>query len=438
MNKIYCAVHLHTTTGSVGDSIIRYIDLKMLKDYGYQAVAVSDHGSLASIHQFQNECISYGLKPILGCEFYVSEVGDSIKDIQDFIIQKKLDKQLEIADDKYNAKNIRSHICLYARNRKGLKNIVKINNEAVTNRFYRKPLASWEYIFQNSNDILVTTACIGSKLNMLRREEKEEEAIQWALKLQEIFGENLFLEIQINKGEQQNYYNKFLNKISKQLNIPLIYGIDAHYVLEQDYIVQRVYKNILQKKVSDFDIAKIEHEWDNSIPANIEVVLNKWKEMDDGNFLPRESLERAIDNTQQFANKVTDDPLIVFDGYKLKSLTSEEQKEVETFLESKIQTLNIDNKNKYISRLKKEKETFNSISGVWGYLYILWKAISETKNKTNLLTNFGRGSASGSLISYLLGITNIDPIKNNLSFERFLSYNKSEPFEMVFPDVSEL
>jgi len=426
MKKGYSLIHVHSNF-SYGDSIIRLDDyIKKAKEIECQAASITEHGNLASALTIQKKCLKEGIKPLLGIEMYISEIGDTVEDIQKFIADKKIEKESN-PEESIESYFYRSHLCLYAISKKGWYNLVKINNDAQY-RFYRKPLGIYKTIYDNSEDIAITTACIQSRINqMFKMYGYGKEVVKFVGELKDVFSDRVFLEVQLNHLEQQGQYNFALCNLARDLNMDLIYGIDAHHINTDDKLARYVYKSINQKKtIKDY---KEELEPDLSIPT-FDEIENRWQRFDGGKFMPHEMFEASVANTIKFA-ELFDSQVIFFDGYKVSSIDGDKISTMINAARKELSNIGEAENPVYNDRITNEIETFTTL-GVWGYIYILWDAISNTPN---VFTGFGRGSVTGSLFCYLLGLTKIDPIRYNLSFERFLNAEQGQEFKLEFPDV---
>ena len=215
MKNLYVPCHLHTTGGSIGDSIVKIPELvKKAKEYELPALCVTNHGSLADMVDFYFECKKENIKPIIGCEVYTT------------------------SDMTYKEKDAEKpgHLVLLAKNNQGLKNLLTITADSQLKGFYYKPRVDFDYLERvDTSGIIATTACVGSKVNQLIINDKLKEAEELIRKLDNIF-EDFFLEIQPGEFHEQVKVNNELINFSRKLDIPLVASNDIHYVLKEDYL----------------------------------------------------------------------------------------------------------------------------------------------------------------------------------------------------------
>lgn len=212
----YVPCHLHTTTGSIGDSIVKIPELiKKAKKLNLPALCVTNHGSLADMYDFYFECVSNNIKPIIGCEVYTSP--------------NRLSKEKE-------DRGKTGHLILLAKSNKGLENLLKITADAQLNGYYYKPRTDYTFLEEtDTTDIIATSACCGSEINHYIIRGEYEEAEKLIKRLNNIFYE-FFLEIQPGDFPEQILVNDKLIEFSRKLDIPLIASNDIHYLDEQDYL----------------------------------------------------------------------------------------------------------------------------------------------------------------------------------------------------------
>ena len=196
----YAIPHLHTSGGSVGDSIVKIPELvKRAKEIGIKAIAVTNHGSLADMYDFYFECKKEGVKPLIGCEVYSTN-----------------DRLYKEKDSK------RHHLLLIAKNNNGLKNLLTICADAELVGKYYKPRTDWNFLEESdTSDIIATTACVGSEVNQYILNDEDDKALSLIKRMNNIF-DNFYLEVQPGEFEEQIKVNKFLVNASEQLNIPIL------------------------------------------------------------------------------------------------------------------------------------------------------------------------------------------------------------------------
>ncbi|RKD25243.1 DNA polymerase III catalytic subunit, DnaE type [Caminicella sporogenes DSM 14501] len=399
MGKKFVHLHLHSEY-SLLDGYTRISNLfKRVKELGMDSVAITDHGSMFGVIDFYKEGKKYGIKPIIGCEVYTAP-------------RSRFDK------DSIKDKNM-GHLVLLAKNNKGYKNLIKIVSKGYTEGFYYKPRIDYELLQEYSDDLICLSACLAGDIQRRILDNNFEGAKKLALKLNNIFGQgNFYLELQDHGLEEQKIVNKELIRLSKETGIPLVATNDVHYLTYEDYKVHDILLCIQTgKTIEDKDRMKFEsNEFYLKSPQEMEKLFSHVPE--------------AIENTQKIAdmcnvefdfNQMHLPKYDVPSGYTpneyLRKLCYEGLKR---------------RYKKVTENLKERLEYELSIIEQMGYVdyfLIVWDFIKYAKDN-GILVGPGRGSCGGSIVAYTLNITDIDPIKYNLIFERFLN-----PERVTMPDI---
>ena len=399
-------VHLHVHTEfSLLDGIARINKLvDITKERGYSAVAITDHGNMYGTLQFFEECIKAGIKPIIGCEFYICND-----------LHRKQGK-----DDI-------GHIILLAKNDEGYHNLMKLNEIAFCEGFYYKPRIDYETLKAHSEGVICLSACLAGHIPTLILQRRFDEADALALKLKSMFAEgDFYLEIQNHGIPEQKLVNQYLAEMSKKLGIKMVATNDVHYLYKEDAEMQDVLMCVQMGKFLD-DTDRMKFSTD-------EFYLKDYDEM----MQAMEGFEDAVANTVEIAEKcnvtIKTKSLGEIPGidpkYKLpasknyipvyKTITGEEPYD---FLR-RISFEGLHKKYKevtqdLIDRLEMELEIISS-QGFVEYFLIVWDYINYAENQ-GIPVGPGRGSGAGSLVAYCSGITKIDPIRYSLFFERFIN-----------------
>lgn len=390
----YVPAHLHTATGSVGDSILKISKLvERAKEYNLPALCLTNHGSLADMVNFYFECKESNIKPIIGCEVYLC--NDMLYK------QKDTDKA--------------THLILLAKNNKGLENLLTINTHSQLKGFYYKPRIDLKYLKEaDTSGIIATSACIGSNINKLILANNMQEAENLIIELNEIF-EDFFLEIQPGNFYEQKLVNLKLIHFSRKLNIPLIASNDIHYLDSKDYLAHDNHVKSYRKMKFDGNLC---------YPDKCYYLMQKEELIESLKPSVGEEIARiAVENTL-YLNEVCDISLN-HDKLNLPDFICPEGFTAETYLEYiSLQRLEqIKNKLKnpieYTERIYMELEVIKAL-GFTSY-YLIVRDFLEYAKREKIPYGPGRGSVCGSLVAYLCGITKVDPIKYNLLFDRFLS-----------------
>ncbi len=399
MENKFTHLHVHTEY-SLLDGFSRIKDLlDKCVELGMDSIAITDHGQMYGIIEFYKAAVARGIKPILGCEVYVSDGDHLIK----------------------NPNNKRYyHLILLAKNQTGYKNLLKIVSEGYVNGFYYKPRVDTDFIAEHSEGIIALSACLGGEVNQRILENDIEKAYETANRYLEIFGkENYYLELQNHGLREQRQVNEVLNKMHHDLGIELVATNDVHYVNQDDAFYQDVLICIQTGSLlKDEDRMKM--------PAD-EFYLKSPDEM----AMIFRDYERAIENTQKIADMCNVE--IEFHNPHLPYFSK--LPEAYTNLEYLTELVEEGLAEKYNhvteeirARAHKEIQVIHNM-GYVDYFLIVWDFVKYAKDH-DIAVGPGRGSAAGSIVSYALDITKIDPIKYDLIFERFLN-----PERVSMPDI---
>ena len=396
--------HLHVHTGySLLDGSCKIKEIiSRAKELNMTSLAITDHGVMYGVIDFYKEAKAQGIKPILGCEVYVSP-------------SSRFEKQAKQGDRYY-------HLILLAKNNKGYENLTKIVSKGFTEGFYYKPRIDFELLQEYHEGIIALSACLAGEIPKLISRGREDDARKAAQKYKELFGEDSFyLELQNHGIPEQKYVNQVLVKIGKELDIPLVATNDIHYINAEDAKAHDILLCIqTSKTVSDPDRMRYEGG---------QFFLKSEDEMKA--LFPY--AQDAVENTGKIADMC--DVEIKFGDTKLPEYPVPNQMSAKEYLESLCQsgfernyTDDYPNREEIKSRMYYELGVIEKM-GYIDYFLIVWDYINYARSK-GISVGPGRGSAAGSVVSYCLGITDIDPIKYNLIFERFLN-----PERVSMPDI---
>lgn len=396
----FAHLHLHTEyslldgSGKIKEMVVR------AKELGMDSIAITDHGVMYGVIDFYRACLAEGIRPIIGCEVYVAP-------------NSRYDRENSSSEDRYN------HLVLLAENNTGYSNLMKIVSTGFIEGFYYKPRVDYEILSRYSEGIIALSACLGGEVASNLRRGFYEEGKKAALRLKDIFGENnFFLELQDHGLPEQSQVNQGLLRMHSETDIPLVVTNDVHYTLESDAQAHDILLCIqTQKKVSDENRMRYEGgQYFLKSPEEMEALFPYAKE--------------ALENTQMIAERCHVE--IEFGEYKLPKydvpvgFTALEylKKLCEEGLIRRYGNPSTELK----ERLEYEIETIRGM-GFVDYFLIVWDFIKYAKDN-QIMVGPGRGSAAGSIVSYCLEITDIDPIRYNLLFERFLN-----PERLTMPDI---
>ncbi|MEA1925622.1 MAG: DNA polymerase III subunit alpha [Patescibacteria group bacterium] len=404
MNKKPNFTHLHVHTHySLLDGLGKIDDLlDKVQDLGMDAIAITDHGTMYGVPEFYDKAAHRGIKPIIGCEMYMAPHGMRNK-------RPKIDEE-------------RHHLTLLAKNNTGYKNLMKLVTEAHLKGFYYKPRIDVDLLKKYSTGLIGMSGCIQGHIQQLIIGKKYEEAKREALEYQKIFGEgNYYLELQhLPNLQKQQIANDGMIRIHKETNIPVVATADLHYVNPDDNEVQDILLCLqFGKKVGDTNRMSMKEN---------ELYLKSPDEM-------REyfkHIPEAITNTQKIADSCNVE--IEFGKTILPNFEVPQGETTDSYLR-KLCEKGIKKRYRNEAFTAKHRQRMNyelkviSKMGFSSYFLIVQDFINWAK-KQGIVVGPGRGSAAGSFVSYLTGITDLDPIKYDLLFERFLN-----PDRISMPDV---
>ena len=393
-------LHVHTEYSLLdGSGKIKEMAARA-KELGMNSLAITDHGVMYGVVDFYRACKAEGIKPIIGCEVYVAP-------------SSRFDKEGSVSDDRY------FHLVLLAENNIGYQNLIKIVSKGFTEGFYYKPRVDYELLQEHHEGIIALSACLAGEVAVSLRRNMYEEAKKTAFRLQEIFGENnFFLELQDHGYSEQRLVNQGLLRLHEETKIPLVATNDIHYTFASDAQAHDILLCIqTQKKVQDEDRMR----YDGG-----QFYMKSPEEMQQ--LFPY-ALE-AIENTGIIASRCEVE--IEFGQYKLPKYDVPDGYTALDYLtylcEEGLKKRYGKPSQELWERLRYELDTIHGM-GFVDYFLIVWDFIKFAKDH-NIAVGPGRGSAAGSIVSYCLEITDIDPIRYSLLFERFLN-----PERLTMPDI---
>ena len=407
-------VHLHVHTQySLLDGMIRLDELfKKAKEYKMPAIAITDHGNMFGAIDFYQKAFKQGIKPIIGCELYVAP-------------RSRFDKTSSSIGEATR------HLIVLVKNMQGYKNLMKLTSAAYLEGFYYRPRVDKEIMKQYHEGLIASSACLHGEIADLIVRGNMEGAKNSARTYQELFGEdNFYLEIMENGLPEQKIANAGLIEISKELSIPLVATNDCHYLAVEHAEAHNILLCIQTgKTIEDTDRMHLGTE---------QFYLRSPEEMQQlFSVTPQ-----AISNTVSIAERCN--LSLEFNKFYLPNFEIKNPEEtLDDYLERKaregleklIPTIVRDTKKdeaiireKYEKRLSEELAIIKAM-GFAGYFLIVSDFVKHAKHN-DIPVGPGRGSAAGSLVAYALRITNIDPIRYDLLFERFLN-----PARISMPDI---
>lgn len=393
-------LHVHTEYSLLDGSCKIKELISKVKELGMNSIAITDHGVMYGVIDFYKAAKEAGMNPVIGCEVYIA-------------LGSRWDKDANASNGRYH------HMVLLAENNVGYSNLMKIVSRGFTEGFYYKPRVDYEVLEQYSEGIIALSACLAGEVASNIRRGFYEEGKKAAIKLQNLFGEgNFYLELQDHGISDQQIVNQGLLRIHQETGIPLVATNDVHYILEEDAVPHDILLCIqTQKKVADENRMRYDGgQYFLKSPEEMYELFPYAKE--------------ALENTQKIADRCQVN--IEFGQYKLPQYPVPQGFTAVEYLEELcMQGL----KKRYGSpdkeleeRLQYEIKTIEGM-GFVDYFLIVWDFIKYARDH-DIIVGPGRGSAAGSIVSYCLEITNIEPIQYNLLFERFLN-----PERLTMPDI---
>jgi len=409
--KEFVHLHVHSEYSTNPLDAINRIDTfpKYAKSLGQKAIALTDHGNMAGTFKFVKECRTQGIKPIVGLEAYYSVNRRDIKAKDDL-------------DRAYY------HLVLLAKNDNGLKNLIKLSSRAYTEGFFHKARIDYELLAEYSSDIIVTSACLASRVAKLYLAGRKTQAEKFLEKHAEIFPDRFYLELQPHLMEEQKIVNEGLIEISKRRGWPLVLTNDCHYMLKEDRGIHELALQMATGRSLDssnfgelyLHIADYDWMYQKSIELN----------------LPYE----AISNTVHISNQIEDNYFYDIKNRYPKFInpqsTEPTWKQLEIVCKQKLLEKFDNNPPQiYVERLIHELTVIKKM-GFSDYMLIVHEYITAVRD-IDVWIGPGRGSAAGSLVSYLLNITMIDPIEYKLLFQRFLNPGRGSKPIIFSPQMIE-
>lgn len=393
-------LHVHTEYSLLdGSSKIKELTARA-KELGMDSLAITDHGVMYGVIDFYRAAKEVGIKPILGCEVYVAPGS-------------RFDRENTGGEDRYY------HLVLLAENDQGYKNLMKIVSKGFVEGFYYKPRVDYEVLETYHEGVIALSACLAGEVQKYLARGMYEEAMRSAQRYEGIFGKNnFFLELQDHGLPEQKMVNQGLLRLSRDTGIELVATNDIHYTFAEDEKAHDILLCIQTgKKVADEDRMRY---------AGGQYYCKSEEEMQTLFPYAREALE----NTHKIAERCNVE--IEFGVTKLPKYEVPEGFDSWTYLNhlcrEGFKTRYPKDDGTLSRRLDYELDVIRTM-GYVDYFLIVWDFINYARSK-DIMVGPGRGSAAGSIVSYTLGITNIDPVRYNLLFERFLN-----PERVSMPDI---
>jgi len=406
--KEFVHLHLHTEY-SLLDGMCRINDVtKLANQFGMPALAITDHGNMFGVIKFYESAILHGLKPIIGSEMYLAPKG-------------RLEKKT------HGIKEASFHFTVLVKNLDGYHNLLKLSSLSFLEGFYYKPRVDKQLLSQHSQGLIVLSGCLKSELNHYLLQDDIKKAIEVTGEYQDIFGkENFYLELMENGIPEQKKVNNLMVEISKKTGAKLVATNDCHYLKKEDVFSHEVLLCI-QTATNMDDPKRLKFSTNEFYFKSPEEMVSSFRDVPE-----------SIKSTMEICEKCN--LKIEFGNYHLPKFHPPDNKTPEEYLEVLVrkgleEKYNVkwdgaiieNTENEIVQRAAYELRVITEM-GFAGYFLVVYDFVNEAKRK-GILVGPGRGSAAGSLVAYLLKITEIDPISYGLLFERFLN-----PERISLPD----
>jgi len=404
----FCHLHVHTQYSILDGAANIPLLISKAVDDGMKAIAITDHGNMFGVKEFHNEAVKRGIKPIIGVEAYIAHRSR---------LSKK-DKKLDGND----------HIILLAKSKKGYHNLVKLVSKGWTEGFYYKPRIDFELLKEYREDLIVTSACLGGTIPQAIMQKTVEEAEKILLQYKEVFGEDFYLELMRHQTmdeemdrkifDDQVYVNRVLLQMGQKHGVKCIATNDVHFINEED---AGAHDHLIclstGKDLDDPNRMRYTHqEWFKTQEEMREVFSD---------------IPEVLANTMEIAEKIQEYALNskpVMPIFKIPETFENEDAYLRHLTYEGAKERWGDITDEIVERLDFELNTVKRM-GFPGYFLIVQDFIDAAR-KMDVSVGPGRGSAAGSAVAYSLKITDIDPIKYDLLFERFLN-----PDRISMPDI---
>jgi DNA polymerase-3 subunit alpha len=419
IRRKYISLHLHTIK-SIGDAILKIDDyIEKAKKLGLEALAVTNHGTMSDVFDFYNKCKKNDIKPIIGCEVYVTN---------DRLIQDK--------EHMYDY----DHLVLLAKNKKGFENLLRIHNDAQINGFYCKPRTDVSVLKEFGSDIIALSACAGGNipkkiLKCINDTENQEEIAEDIINTIELYKnifDDFYLELQPGEFADQIIINSALIDLAKDTNTKTVITNDVHYLDAEDYLAHNIHVCASRKKEVADDGSICYPDKCYYVMTNDDIV-NSLKDT-----ISLDTIEESVNNIYNIIEQIEDYDIIPEQIYMPNfevPLGHTEDSWLEDICFKKLDEIayKLDDITEYTERLIYELDTIKEL-GFSGYFLTVRDAIMWAKNN-GIQVGPGRGSVCGSLVAYLSEITIVNPIKYGLLFERFISIYRKGSVPDIDTDV---
>lgn len=448
MTDDFVHLHTHSDAGSLLDGFGQLSEyIKRVTELNQPGLGISDHGSTAAVYTLIQKARSAGIIPVPGCEFYVAPQNPEGAKVRNAVFYGPNGQKA--AEYDVSSNGAYTHQTIWAVNNVGLSNLFKLSTLSNDpERYYSKPRIDFEMLAEHSEGLVVATGCPSSEVSTRFLLNQDKQAYEYANRLKEVFGDRLFVEI-MDHNMDIDLERRLLPKLmglARKMKLPLLATNDAHYTLASENIHHE------EMLCSQSGSRMNEPTWDEggsrfAFNGN-QYYLKTAAEM--ATVFPAEDYPGALSNTLLIAEMAQDINMTYDPSLRPKAIVPEGYNEVSYFrhlievgFKERYGSASPEVKREAQSRIKTEFEVIHS-SDFIGYFLTVHEYINWTRDSFSLLDEagkvlalpigVGRGSVGGSIIAYLLKISELDPIKHDLLFERFLSAGRGDTYEIVYED----
>lgn len=394
MVLMFINLHTHDCKGSIRDAIAKPKEIaERIKELGQDGYAITNHGSTSSLLTHYKICKKLGLKFVFGLEAYITDYT-SIKERGDY-----------------------QHICLLAKNYEGYLNILKLATISYKEEnFYYKPRIDWSILKDHLNGLIITSACLGGILGLKNEDGsfKVAEIQSKARQFRDMFGDDFYIEVHTNEMKEQIEFNNILYNICKMYDIKPIGACDAHYCKKEDAWIHRQWNGIDDNDENGY------YQTDDFYLHSEDEVRKKLK------YLPKDFIEQCISNTVEIFNCCNVELPLGENNFPIYNCENqvEEVKAIcrEGWKKKVIARIPANERQKYLDRFLEELEILEKANYL-NMMLITWDYMKKGKEQ-GIRFGTGRGSVGGSLVAYLMDLTEVDPVLHNLTFSRFCNLER--------------
>jgi len=410
----FVQLHFHDEY-SIRDALGKIEDyVSLIKERNLKTFSVTNHGSIGGFVRQYNLCKKLNIKPIFGCEIYINDLRNKEKS----------------SIEKVERKN--KHMCIYVKNQIGFKNICKITSDAWINGFYYKPRTDYEFLKQNSSGLIASSACLASVLSDALNKDNYDEAKNILEKYKNIF-EEFYIELLLIDYEPQKIMNNKLAKLAKITETKTIITNDVHYMNKEYFEVHDTM--ILIRDNKTFEEIKNDPQKDSTYKVkdlyykNQNEMYDSFKNGHESEYFTEDLFYKSIENINNIVNSIEN--IEIDNCLKLPKFAENSDEIFKQKIFQGLKDRNLFDNKEYYDKAIYEYDIISK-NGYIDYFLIMQDIMMWAKNN-NIYCGAGRGSAAGSLVSYLLRITEIDPIRYGLLFERFMSLGRTGNLDC--PDI---